>query len=442
MEGSLEHLQIQPSNIISTGNVSFKNGNPVLQFIIAEQDKYLIGNSLRLTGNIQFFDNAAVPLTGSDLWIDDKLGIYSVISEINIKSQRSKQTIEHIRHYGRFLSTYLPYLSEQQESMAYQNELTCMIPNYAVQREGLVNNQNGVSATNRTTTGSAFCMHLPSGLLNGKQPIPLSANGWGTGGIMLEITLQNDSQALFGTTVTDPYYQLSNLNLICEVVNPSSEVLSELSNQSAGSLEYNSISSFYTSVNSTNAIINFNLGLSKVLGAFFNVITSAKLNNFAYNGNMCLPFMNSTGDTVAELRQLIFTRNGVKYPLQYNIDTNVSTRYLAAGTTYYPADPQVVRNVLDSFMPFVDNKKTQVSPITFTREIIDGGDTEIPDGGSMYAVGVSFDNISNAGIDFSSASLGIQMEIDLTTDNPQTIFLFVHHKNTLVFNKNGLQVIA
>tara|TARA_R100001244_G_scaffold122378_1_gene92019 strand:- start:234 stop:692 length:459 start_codon:yes stop_codon:yes gene_type:complete len=152
--------------------------------------------------------------------------------------------------------------------------------------------------------------------------------------------------------------------------------------------------------------------------------------------------MNSTGDTVAELRQLIFTRNGVKYPLQYNIDTNVSTRYLAAGTTYYPADPQVVRNVLDSFMPFVDNKKTQISPITFTRNIVGGGDTKLPDGGSMWAVGVSFDNISNAGIDFSAASLGIQMEIDLTTDNPQTIFLFVHHKNTLVFNKNGLQVIA
>jgi hypothetical protein len=33
------------------------------------------------------------------------------------------------------------------------------------------------------------------------------------------------------------------------------------------------------------------------------------------------------------------------------------------------------------------------------------------------------------------------MEVALTSDNPQTIFLFVHHKNTLVFNENGLQVI-
>ena len=445
MEGSLEHLQIQPSNIISTGVVSFKNGNPVLQFIIAEQDKYLIGNSLRLTGNIQFFEGAtpAVPTT-EDINIDPKLGIYSVISELNIKSQRSKQTIEHIRHYGRFLATYLPYLSSQQEAMSYQNELSGAIPNIAVCNDGLLFNENGVSATNRTTLGSSFALHLPSGLLNGRQPIPLSANGWGTGGLLLEITLQNDSQVLFGTSLVDPFYQLSNLNLICEVVNPSIENLNALNARSSGALEYNSISSFYTSVNSTNAIVNFNLGLSKVLGVFFNTIPSDKLNNISYNGNMCLPFTNATGD-VANLNQLIFTRNGVKYPLQYNVDTNINTRFIAANTEYYPADPQVVRNVLDSFMPYSDIKKTQVSPMTFSRQssIVTGGtDDNYPDGGSMFAVGVSFDNISNQGIDFSAASLGMQMEIGLDSDNPQTIFLFVHHKNTLVFNKNGLQVIA
>ena len=48
MDGSLEHQEIQPSNIISTGVVSFKNGNPVIQFIIGEQDKYLIGLSYHI----------------------------------------------------------------------------------------------------------------------------------------------------------------------------------------------------------------------------------------------------------------------------------------------------------------------------------------------------------------------------------------------------------
>jgi len=446
-EGSLQHLQIQPSNIISTGTVSFRNGNPVLQFIIAEQDKYLLGNSLRFTGNIQFFDNSAVPVSASALSIDPKTSIYGCISELSLKSQRSKQVIERVAHYGRFLASYLPALETKQSAMSHLGETTCMMPNHEVQREGLVNNQNGVSATDRTTTGSAFALHLPCGLLNSKTPIPLSADGWGIGGLMLEITLQNDSQVLFANngisaSLTDAYYEMTNLNLICEVVNPSGEALAELQRQEGNTMEYNSISSYYTSVNSTNAILNFNLGLSKCLGCFFNVIPSAQLNNFANNGYACLPFTNTTG-SVAQVRQVVFTRNGVKFPLQYNIDTNVNIRNMSStdSANYWSPDPQIVMNVLDSFMPFSENKRTQLSPITLSRNLELVGDRNIADGGPMFACGVNWDNISNVGVDFSSANLGIQMELGLTTDNPNTIFLFVHHKNTLVFSKNGLQVL-
>tara|TARA_R110000803_G_scaffold34301_2_gene74955 strand:- start:2470 stop:3813 length:1344 start_codon:yes stop_codon:yes gene_type:complete len=447
MDGRLEHLQIQPSNIISTNKVSFKNGNPVIQFIIGEQDKYLIGNSLRFTGNIECLEGAVAatarpPVNASTASIDPKLGVYSVISEVAIFSQRSKQQIEHIRHYGRFLSSYLPTLSSKQEGMGHMNKTQCSIPNNEVERLGFVNNVNGSGGGAGTQfNGNSFCLHLPSGLLNSQEPIPLSANGWGVGGLMIEITLENDSQVFFGrdgVALNDVFYQLSNMNLICEVVNPSADTLSSLSSQTQGSMEYNSISSYYTSVNSTNAIINFNLGLTKCLGAFFNVVPSQDLNNTSKNGFLCLPFTNTDG-SVARLNQLIWTRGGVKFPYQFNIDTNVMT--LASGIAYNVEDPQVIMNVISSFMPIQDVKHTQLSPINFNRP--QGvGDHKVADGGYMFGVGVAFDNISNAGIDFSTVNLGIQMEIALTTDHPQTIFLFVRNKNTLIFNQNGLQVIA
>ena len=40
---SNQHLEIIPSNITSDGTLSFKNGQPVVQFIIGEQERYLIG---------------------------------------------------------------------------------------------------------------------------------------------------------------------------------------------------------------------------------------------------------------------------------------------------------------------------------------------------------------------------------------------------------------
>ena len=446
MDGSLEHQQIQPSNIISTGVVSFKEGNPVIQFIIGEQDKYLLGNSLRFCGNVEFKDNGSVPVNASKLGINPTLGLYGMIDQLNISSQRSKQSIESVRHYGRFLATYLPTLSSEQEAIGHMNETSCMMPNVECERLGVVNNQNGSSATDRTTFGNSFCMNLPCGLLNSQQPIPLSAQ-WGVGGLMVEIRLAPDSQFLFATnntsaSLTDPFYQLRNLSLIYEVVNPSADMLSKLKNQQGNTLEYNSISSYYTSVNSTNAIVNFNLGLKNCLSAFFNVITSSRLNNLGEDGFATLPFTNSGTTGVAKIKQLIFTRNGVKFPLQYNIDTNVNPKFIPTGTDYFPADPQIVRNAMDSLMPFSSNKKTQISPATFSRDL----DANSRDTNSLNPhnnfVGVSFDNISNVGVDFTQAQLGVQMELELTTDNPQTIFLFVHHKNTLVFSPNGLQIVS
>ena len=421
MDGSLEHQEIQPSNVVSTGVVSFKNGNPVIQFIIGEQDKYLIGSSLRFCGDIQFKDNNAVPTSVSKLAVNSTLGAYGMIDQLSLSSQRSKQSIESIRHYGRFLSTYLPTMSNIQESMGHMNATSNMMPNIECERLGFVNNANGSAAANKFSTGSPFCLNLPSGLLDSQQPIPLSST-WGVGGLLLEIRLTPDSQFLFASnhvsgSLTDPFYELSNLKLIYEVVNPSADVLSRLKSQSGNTLEYNSVSSYYTSVNSTNAIVNFNLGIKNCLSAFFNIIPSSRLNNLAEDGFATLPFVNSGTTGVAEIKQINFTRNGVKYPLQYNVDTNVNPKYIASGTTYFPEDPQVLRNALDSLKPYSDYKKTQVSPTTYTRALdANSRDSSMPHQ-SLFFVGVNFDNISNQGVDFTNSTFGIQMELGLTTDN-------------------------
>ena len=47
---SNQHLEIVPSNVTSNGKLSFKNGQPVIQFIIGEQNRYLLGQSIRLVG--------------------------------------------------------------------------------------------------------------------------------------------------------------------------------------------------------------------------------------------------------------------------------------------------------------------------------------------------------------------------------------------------------
>ena len=440
LAGSNSYLQIQPSNQTSTGRISYKDGNPVLNFIIGEQDRYLIGSSVRLVGNISLYKTANgdfgdIPVSADDLNVSPKLSTYGILDQIVLSSQQNKNVIEHVRHYGRFLASYLPAIASKQEAIGHLSVTSNMIPNYEGNKIQYVNNLNGSSATDRNFRGNSFCLNLPTGFLNSKQPIGLSGKGWGVGGLEISIHLTPDSQ-FFKGSFTNAFYQLTDVNLICEVINPSVDELSRLMKQTSGTMEYNAISSYYTTIASSNAIINFRLGLSRVLGVFMNFIPSTYLNNYSFDGFQTTPLINdlATSD-IAEIKQLIFLRGGERVGLAYNLDTNVRDD---ANSTI--SDPDLVRNYMNSFVPFMKDNKTQISPLTNNR-VGFSDQIEFLDAGQMFGVGVAFDNISGEGLDFRTENFGLQAEVGLTEDNPHSAFLYVRSKQTLVFNANGLQVI-
>lgn len=438
MNGRTEYIEIQPSNTISTGVVSYRDGNPVIQFIIGEQDRYLMGQTLRFCGTIQVFKdaNGKPPLATENIQISPKLGMLGIIDQIVLSSQRSKNVIEHIRHFGRWAGAYYANLSSKQEAMGHLNESTCMLPNRLTQKLSVVDNLNGSNSTQRSYFGNSFAVALPTGLLSSKEPIGLSSKGWGIGGLMVEIHLTPDSQFLVAPADANAHYQLRDLKLIAEVIQPSVDELSRLAGQGSAVMEYNAISSYYTSINSTNAVINFNLGLSRVLSVFANFIPSQFLNSLSYDGFQTLPLINDLATAeVAPIKQVIFTRGGLKLPLQYNLDANV--RDVATSVV---ADPQIVRNFENSFMPFMKNIRNQISPITNIRRI-NASLVDYADAGQYFGIGVSYDNISGDGISFMDQNFGLQMETGLTKDNPHAVFIFVRSKQTLAMNANGLQVI-
>lgn len=168
-----------------------------------------------------------------------------------------------------------------------------------------------------------------------------------------------------------------------------------------------------------------------------NFIPSTYLNNRSYDGFQTTPLINdlASGD-IAEIKQLVFLKGGERMPLQYNLDCNV--RDDASSTI---SDPNLVRNFMNAFIPFMKNNKTQISPLTNNRVGFTSTD-DFVNAGMMFGAGVSFDDISGEGVDFRSENFGLQAETGLTEDNPHSAFLYVRSKQTLVFNENGLQVIT
>jgi hypothetical protein len=438
---SNQYLEIVPSNITSDGKLSFRNGQPVIQFIIGEQQRYLLGQSIRLTGNFSVL--SAPDALGSDeatLSMDGKTSLYSTIDQLVIKSQSTNQTIEHIRNYNRFMASYLGAVNDLGDGLSHKNQDDLQVLNSKAIKSAVVDNP-----VNRGTLGSStFALTLPCGLFNGTQNIPL-AKEWGLGGLLIEIHLASDSNVLFAndgaTDISTAFYEYKNMNLCCEVQTPPADELSKLQSSGAkgNTFEYNSISSYYTTINAANAIINFSLGLSKVLSVFCNFITASAINNRLRNGMLTSYNRNGT-NKVAYVKSLVFTRGGERMPLEYNIDT-----VQKVDSTNRNPDGQIIRNYVNAIHSFSKNRRNLLKPENMvlpgdSTNVVDY-DQKVIDGGSNYGIGVAFDMISNQGVDFSSTNFGINMDLDLITDNPQAVYMFVHHKNTVVFNQSGIQVL-
>jgi len=437
------NLQVTPSNHTSTGKISYKDGNPLIQFIIGEQARMLSGQSVRLVGKFNVF-KADGTLSTSPLRMSEQLGIYSIIDSLTIKSQATHQVIEEIKHFPRFMGSYLPVTSSEQDSSGHLAEVSLVGPNWKNQQHTVVKIPTSLASDSKKG-GNSFCINLPCGLFSGQNPIPLMANSeGGVGGLLVEIQLAPDSNVLFDETgtpttddVKDAFYELSNLSISCEVMDPQAQ------QPPASTFEYNSISSYFTTFNSTNAIVNFNLGLSRVLGVFGNIISADKINNRGENGlSNNFPVNGDTDQSPAEIKQLFFTRGGERFPLEFNIDTVQKDSSVTANALSNVADSEITQQYMNAITQFSKLKRTQISPLNtkYTSGKPDKVNFKV-DGGSVAGLGIAYDVVSGQGVDFSSVNWGMNMECDLTTDNPQAFYLFVHSKQTLAFSRDGISVV-
>ena len=240
------------------------------------------------------------------------------------------------------------------------------------------------------------------------------------------------------TNIVDCWYQLSDLRLSAELEVPPPDQLSQLMRLNGGTLEYNSISSQYAAVNSGNGIVNFSLGLSKVQSVFVNMIPAKYLNNLAYDSMATLMPMN-TDNTQAGIKTQTNTRAGVRYPREFVIDGNLRT---SADTNV--TDPEITRNYVNAIAKWTNvNPESYLSSTTSNRNYTGAVTSygKVADGGPVMGLGVTYDQIGSGTADFSNVQWGLEVDSNLTSDEPQAFFIYAVNKNTLVFNKEGLQVI-
>ena len=426
---SKRYIEIQPSNQVPTSKISYRAGNNIVSFTIGASDMMLIPSSLRFQGKISFYkSDGVVASAGDKLTINERVGVYGALSQIIIKNGQ-QSVMEHLKNYNRFCSSWLPSVTSDGDTHTHEQNMCLVDSNFELMRKDVV--EAGVPVS--------FCCPLPSGVLSSNTPIPMS-NEYGLNGMVLDLVLNSDADFLYeedgtGANISDAYYELSDVKLIAEVIDPDEATISQLSAQKEQGFSFNSFSTYYTSINSQNAIINFSLALRNCISAFANFIPSKHLNNRSFDGSSTLPILNADG-SCAKINSILFTRGGTAFPTMYQIDTIQKDQLETADTL----DPQITESwmnaIRDWSQPF---QRTQINPRN-ANYLVSGDDNKVIEGGSNFGVGQLF-TLFDTGVDFSSQTFGINMQVDLTSDNPNAVFLFIKNKSSIVYNENGLQVV-
>ena len=331
------YLDLRPDNVNSDATISFKAGFPVLSFTIQAQNAILDPRTIRINGDLQInkgFDGAgvALPVLAADgataITMDNRLGVFALWDQLVVRHQKSQQIVEHIRHYNKYMSTYLGLSSSLQDKMGHLNQ-TCLIqPNEASMFQNVVASQAGAGAGGARLNN--FSCHLPSGVLASGQSINLMETSFG--GLRIEIHLSPDSNCLFSSNgVVDAanaeaHYVLSNLSLSCEVQDIPEDRMSEMASQTSGAMEFNTISSLYTTFNTSNAQIQYDVGLKALQSAFLTFTPSENINTLQANGlATTYPSQLGADGTLVNMSRVQFLKGGSKYPLDYDITTNKKT---------------------------------------------------------------------------------------------------------------------
>jgi len=439
-------LQIDPTNATTDGIFSFRGGQAQINFDIPQGNHLLDPGSIRLEGTFRVYkdgNKTSPAVNNTDLLsMNARLGIYSILQQLIIKSTKTQTTMEHIRHYNRWLSSYLSLASSPEDHLSHYSQSALTGNNFNEFKNSLIDKD----------VSNDFCIHLPCGMFNSlNSGIPLTQNT--LGGLSLSLMLENDQQVLqvlpadnstppVITNFTEAFYELDDLRLICRVITPPVDQLSKLMSQKQGVFNIQTIQSYYDTAQSSNIDLAMNFQLSKVKSLYMNFIKSSNLNNLGQDG-FTTGFMSKADGSIVDIFSAQTFKGGISFPKHFPNDTNFSK-----DDDVVLPDPEISRDYINSVVDFNRSRTGFMSGDTASRDvsfIANGKGTayqRVLDGGLTYGLGLNFENyIGGSGIDLRGQQFGLHLDTNNDDGSAQSIFIYVNAETSIMYNENGIQVM-
>lgn len=402
------YTNVNPSNYPSSSVISYKNGSPLIQFIIGARSSKIRTGSLRLNGKLTCKEADGTVLTSAkEVAFDSSTGVHGLIDSITISNSENR-TYETIKSYNRMMSSYLKQATNNNDSNTRGN-LT-----------GLESGNIYSSANVGVTETADFSIPLYSGLLLDNYILDSSKMN----GLNLTIMLTPDANFFYdtgsSTNASGCFYELSDVHLTFE-----EEVMTKL-DMSMTAVEFTTINTFYGVSSSNFTTINFNLGLGNVLSWWLNVLPQEDVNNSNKNGLKTESFVDTNDDT-NDIVKVEYLVGGQKYPIRFNLDGTPNENQFTT---------DIYRNFYDAFNPFMGYHSNQRNPV---NSPVDASLSDIQTGkpvdtGVSWGLGAALDNVSYSGFTgYDQNQWGIIIQTNSTEPKPSSIYVFIRNKQVINF---------
>ena len=445
----VRYVQLRPVNQNSKNTYSYKGGLPLIRFEINDSIAPLMlnGAQLRMTGkftagkagDVQFAHGAGAL---ENNFINRFGGVSSMIDNITISSRRLNSTIERVQNYNRLVPSLVSGLHGKEDIMGDLFHQGGSIYNNWMARNQLIARDGG--------KGRDFSIPLYMGMLHSGADINLSRES-GLSGLTIDILLKSDANVVWGSDSDsdNATYNVSDLSLTIPLIDVSGSTANLIQN-APPTMNFNTWSSIFTTINSSAAVVSLNPGLSRVSSCLYNAMNSSELGDQNFDpgrlGNM------------GQLNNLRYTKNGILFPLQYRIDTtdreNASNAQGGHTGETCKLRAVSVRNTIEGLLTssFFNARHNLLAFNEFDASVVNVNQTQSKSGNDVNtdeSYGILYDKFGS-GTDFSTSTWAVELtisgdapnnKIDGTAGTSQSLFVYFLNKNTVEYSSGGVNII-
>jgi len=243
---------------------------------------------------------------------------------------------------------------------------------------------------------------------------------------------------------TGAFYQLRDLSLTYDLLVPDETGRSQLGVAASGGFEYNSVQNLYSVINTSDTTQSLNLGTSNTLSVIHNFVPTTHINNYGSDSFSTGELKNVVAGAytgAVDLQEVSFMKGGVKFPLDYEIDTKTQAEENRPMSLLKKEFINAIKpiNLYNHSLMSLQTDSGLGASVGPTSGVFVNENT-LPDTDPIFGIGVNLDPVSRVGVNYKNTPYAVRIRSDLDGNSPNSIYTYTLSKNTLRYSPAGIMV--